>query len=37
MARDEATEALRAGEIDLPEDYDGPEFQPQDAPCLPGA
>lgn len=32
-----ATEALRSGQIALPQTYDGPEFSPRDAPCLPGA
>ncbi len=32
-----AADALRNGEIDLPEDYDGPEFAPEDAQCFPDA
>lgn len=33
----QAAEALRSGQIALPQDHDGPEFSPEDAQCLPGA
>ncbi len=35
VARIEA--AIRAGEIEIPEGYDGPEFQPEDDSCVPTA
>jgi len=33
----QAAEALRCGEIAIPESYEGPEFTPEDARCLPDA
>jgi len=33
----QAAEALRRGEIAIPESYEGPEFTPEDARCLPDA